>query len=125
MSSRGGHQQSDARGGKEFRRRDCVGGLELGDQLVGQCGGSVLAARLLAGCEIARNSGSGSELVQIDGDLRRAEQAGPEEVEVCPAIHLSLDELELGVLPLSLAVRPGLGQRGLHGGTVLNDALCE
>jgi hypothetical protein len=43
-------------------------------------------------------------LMQAPADLRRTEQAGAQKIQVRPAIHLSLHQLQLCVLPLGLAV---------------------
>jgi hypothetical protein len=40
----------------------------------------------------------------------RADQSCLKEIDLCPAVHLSLDELELGDLAFGLAVRPRLDQ---------------
>jgi len=69
--------------------------------------------------------GSGSMLAQIPADLRCTEQVRTQKIEVGPAVHLPLHHLQLRVLLLGLAVRPGLRQRGVYGGAILNDALRE
>lgn len=56
------------------------------------------------GCVSASKRGSDAILVVMG--LSDADDAGLEEVNLSSAIHLALHELELGDLPLRLAVRP-------------------
>jgi transposase len=57
-----------------------------------------------AGCQSARKRGSDSMLVQRSGFSWCAEQAGTEQIELGPAVHLALDQLQLGVLSFCLSV---------------------
>jgi hypothetical protein len=63
--------------------------------------------------------------VQFPADLPRTKQVGAEKTQVRPAIHPSLHQLQLCVLPLGLAVRPRLRQCRAYGGTILDAALRE
>ena len=72
----------------------------------------------------APNIGSGAKLVQdSSGGSCGAQQPGAEQIELCSAIHLALDQLQLGVLPFSLTVGPWLRQSGVHAGAILHQ-LC-
>ena len=68
-------------------------------------------------CVSACKLGSDSISVQVEID-----EASTEKVELCAAVHLSLDELELGDLPFGLTVRPGFGECGLDRVVVGGDA---
>ena len=56
---------------------------------------------------------------------RGSDEARPEEIEASSAIHLPLDQLELGDLTFVLSVRPWLGQGRLHRSLIGSDALPE
>src|ERR1035437_4381297 len=75
-----------------------------------------------SGCEIGlwRILGAGNW-----PKLGGAEQACTKEIQIRSAVHLSLYELQLGVLTLGLSVRPGLRQSGVYTGAILNNALRE
>src|SRR5947209_6206202 len=66
--------------------------------------------------------GSDSMLVQRSGFSWCAEQAGTDQIELGPAVHLALDQLQLGVLSFCLSVRPWLDKRGLYCGAIIDDA---
>lgn len=70
-----------------------------------------------AECQSAFNLGSDSISVQVEIDEARTEK-----VELCTAVHLSLDELELGDLTFGLTVRPWFGQGGFDRFAVRGDA---
>jgi hypothetical protein len=57
--------------------------------------------------------------------LRRGNKASAEQVELCSAVHLPFDELQLCDLPLGLTVGPRLGHRRGDGGPIGDDALAE
>ena len=73
-------------------------------------------------CQSARKRGSVANLVQRSGFSWCAEQAGTEQIELGPAVHLALDQLQLGVLSFCLSVRPWLDKRGLYCGAIIDDA---
>src|SRR5579864_8359050 len=57
--------------------------------------------------------------------LCRSNKASAEQVELCSAVHLAFDELQLCDLTLGLTVRPRLGHRRGDGGPIGDDALAE
>ncbi len=74
-------------------------------------------------CQSAGNLGSDAVLMELS--LFGADDAGFEQVELPPAVHLPFDECELGDLALSLTVRPGLGCGRADCCPVLPDAVGE
>jgi len=60
-----------------------------------------------------------------EADLGRADETGLKEIELSSAVHLALDEFELGDLPLGLAVGPVRGDGCNHGGPIFDDAIGE
>src|SRR5438270_13839775 len=73
-------------------------------------------------CGSAWKKGSVAKLVPRSGFLRCAEQASTEQIELGPAVHLALYQLQLGVLSFCLSVRPWLGKGGFHRGAIIDDA---
>src|ERR1700730_17473108 len=55
----------------------------------------------------------------------RADQSCLKEIDLCSAVHLSLDELELCDLAFGLAVRPRLDQGSMDRGDVFGDPRSE
>ena len=54
-----------------------------------------------------RGSILGSDADLMVSGIGKADDAGLQEIDLAPAVHLALDELELGDLSLGLTVRPG------------------
>jgi hypothetical protein len=53
------------------------------------------------------------------------QQASTEQIDAGSTVHLALHHFELGISPLSLAVRPWLGEGCLYGRVILNDSRRE
>jgi len=49
----------------------------------------------------------GSDAILMESGIDEPDNAGLQKVYFAPAVHLALDQLELGDLPLGLPVRPG------------------
>jgi hypothetical protein len=67
----------------------------------------------------------GSDAILVHGGSVGAEQSGLKEVDFSSTVHLAFDELELGDLPLCLAVGPRQSDCGADGGFILGDAIGE
>jgi UDP-glucose 4-epimerase len=74
-------------------------------------------------CQSAFNWGS--DAILVPGGSVGAEQSGLKEVDFSSTVHLVFDELELGDLPLCLAVGPRQSDCGVDGGFILGDAIGE
>jgi hypothetical protein len=56
---------------------------------------------------------------------RRTEKPGPDEIELCPAVHLPLDERELGDVTLGLSVGPWQRQSRPNSRLIVAEATGE
>jgi transposase len=56
---------------------------------------------------------------------RRTEKSGPDEIELCPAVHQPLDELELGDVTLGLSVGPWQRQSRPNSRLIVAEATGE
>ena len=56
-------------------------------------------------CQSAPNNGS--DAILMESGIDEPDHAGLQKVDFASAVHLALDQLELGDLPLGLSVRPG------------------
>jgi hypothetical protein len=64
----------------------------------------------------ASKRGSGAISMRFNRRSRCADQSCLKEVNLCSAVHLPLDQFELGDLAFCLAVRPRLDQASMDGG---------
>ena len=76
-------------------------------------------------CHSACNFGSQLNLDDVHRRSGRADQSCLKEIDLCSAVHLSLDELEPGDLAFGLAVRPRLDQGSMNRGDIFGDPRSE
>ena len=67
----------------------------------------------------------GSDLILMACRLLGTDDAGLEEIQLSATVHLALDELELGDLAFSLAIRPRRCDSGADGFLIFDDAVGE